>query len=200
MSNSLTSKEDINNIIDDTEKFILDISNDIKQYDESLDNTLQDPQNSLNILNYNSDGTLDGKLDGRLNYNSDGKLDSKLDKKNKDQPRFDKINKFNVAIASLKNKLKSADNIDELTFIASKIINLEQQIVIEKTNGYKELEKRKKEISDKIDKIRRELKRAEDDLQHIDNSLDLKVNGLKRSLQLRIDSLNEEYNVLSKEY
>jgi chromosome segregation ATPase len=113
-----------------------------------------------------------------------------------DKPSFDRINRFNVAIVSLKNQLKLSTNIDELTILASKIIELEQQIIVEKTAGYKKLEKEKKEIEDRIDKIKRELKRAEDDLQRIGNNLDLKVNGLRKTLQIRIDSLNTEYDSL----
>ena len=53
----------------------------------------------------------------------------------KDKPCFDRINRHNVAITSLKNQLKQASSIDELTVLAGKIIELEQQIVVEKTAG-----------------------------------------------------------------
>lgn len=115
---------------------------------------------------------------------------------NTEIPSFAKINKYNVAIASLQNQLKASTSIDELTSIASKIIEFEQQVILEKTLGYKKLEKEKQTIENKIDKIRRELKRAEDDLQRVGNNLDLKVNGMRKTLQLRIESLNEEYNEL----
>ena len=107
--------------------------------------------------------------------------------------RFDVINRYNVAIISLRNQLKQAAGIDELTIIASKIIDLEQQILVEKTAGYKELEKEKNTVESKIDKIKRELRRLEDDLQMIDNRIDLKVNVYRKALQNKIDNLSEEY-------
>ena len=107
--------------------------------------------------------------------------------------RFDVINRYNVAIASLRNQLKQAAGIDELTLIASKIIDLEQQILVEKTAGYKELEKEKNALSSKIDKIKRELRRLEDNLQTIDNKIDLKVNVYRKALQTKIDTLADEY-------
>jgi hypothetical protein len=112
-----------------------------------------------------------------------------------DSCSFEKINKFNVAIMSLKNQLRTSNNIDELTLVASKIIDLEHQIVIEKTTGYKQLEEEKKTIECKINKIRRDLKNAEDDLRRVGNHIDLKLVGYKNALQLRIDSLNDEYNL-----
>jgi len=113
-----------------------------------------------------------------------------------EQPRFERINKYSVTIASLKNQLRIADNIDELNILAGKIIELEQQIIIERSAGYKKLEREKKEIEDKIDKIKRELRRAENDLDRVGNAIDFKINGYKKSLQVKIDSLSEEYNSL----
>lgn len=107
--------------------------------------------------------------------------------------RFDVINRYNVAIISLRNQLKQATGIDELTLIAGKIIDLEQQILVEKTAGYEELEKEKNVVESKIDKIRRELRRLEDDLQMIGNKIDLKVNVYRSVLQNKIDNLSVEY-------
>ena len=114
----------------------------------------------------------------------------------KESPRFETINKYNVAIQSLRNKLKSANGIDELTNIAAKIIELENKILIEKSNGYKQLTDEKKIIEKRVDKLQRDLNQAIDDLQRIGNSLDFKLNGYKKKLQDRIDSLNDEYNSL----
>ncbi len=114
------------------------------------------------------------------------------------QPNFEKINKYNVTIMSLKNQLKASTNIDELTMIAGKIIELEHQIIVEKTAGYKSLEKERKEIENKIDKIRRELKRAEDELARVDGTLDFKLNGYRIALQNRIEVLSDEYNEIAK--
>lgn len=114
----------------------------------------------------------------------------------KDLPRFDVINKYNVAIKSLRNQLKQATGIDELTNIAAKIVDLEQQIMTEKSNGYKQLEEEKKLIEKRIDTLSRELERAKGDLNRVGNSLDFKLNGYRKKLQARIDSLNDEYAVI----
>lgn len=117
----------------------------------------------------------------------------------KDNPRFEIINKYNVAIASLRNQLKQASGIDELTQIASKIIDLEHQILVEKSAGYKELEDEKKKIESKVDKLKRELKRAEDDLGRIDNSIDVKLNGYRKALQSKIENLTQEYTNIEQQ-
>ncbi len=111
----------------------------------------------------------------------------------KDLPKFDTINKHNVSIRSLRNKLRSAKGIDELTNLAARIIELENQILTEKTTGYKQLEAEKKSIELRIDKLNRELTNATRDLHRVGNSLDFKLNGYKKKLQNRIDSLNNEY-------
>jgi DNA gyrase/topoisomerase IV subunit A len=111
----------------------------------------------------------------------------------KELPRFDNINKYNVTIKSLRNKLKSAKGIDELTDIASKIIELENQILTEKTNGYKRLEHEKKQVEKKINKLQRVLTAETNNLQRIDDSLEFKLNGYRKKLQMRIDSLSDEY-------
>jgi hypothetical protein len=111
----------------------------------------------------------------------------------KENPRFELINKYNVAISSLKNQLKQAEGIDQLIQVATKIIDLEQKILVEKAMGYKEIEEEKKKIADKVDKLRRELRAAENELTRVDNSLDLKVNGYKKALQIKIDNLSQEY-------
>jgi predicted nuclease with TOPRIM domain len=114
----------------------------------------------------------------------------------KDNPRFEVINKYNVAVASLRNQLKTATGIDELTSIASKIIDLEQQILVEKSAGYKQLEAEQKTIHAKVDKLRRELRRAEDELDQLGNKIDIKINGYKKSLQQKIDALTDDYNLV----
>jgi predicted nuclease with TOPRIM domain len=110
--------------------------------------------------------------------------------------RFDVINRYNVTIKSLKNKIKQASGIDELTMLASKIIELEQGILVEKTAGYKELEREKLQIEEKVDKAKRDLQRLESELEHLDNKLDYKVNGYRRVLESRLDNLNKDYNMV----
>ena len=111
----------------------------------------------------------------------------------KELPRFDNINKYNVTIKSLRNKLKSAKGIDELTEIASKIVELENQILTEKNSGYKQLENKKKQVEKKINKLQRILNVETNNLQRIDDSLECKLNGYRKKLQLRIDNLHDEY-------
>jgi predicted nucleic acid-binding Zn-ribbon protein len=116
----------------------------------------------------------------------------------KEKVRFEVINKYNVAIISLRNQLKNASSIDELTILASKIIDLEQQILVEKSTGYKQLEQEKKKVENKIDKLTRELKQAENDLYRIDNNIDLKLNGYRSALQAKIEGLTEDYNTIQQ--
>lgn len=116
----------------------------------------------------------------------------------KARTRFELINKYNVAIGSLRNQLKAASSIDELTVIAGKIIDLENQIMYEKKAGYQELQQEKTVIEDKIDKARRELARLETDLQRVGNKLDLKVNGSKIELERSIGDLDREYQTVVK--
>ncbi len=113
------------------------------------------------------------------------------------QPRFDLINKHNVTIKSLRNQLHRAEGIDELTTIASKIIELEQQIMIEKSIGYRQLEESKKQLLYKINKLQRSLQKAEADLSQIDTKLDFKLNGYRNRLQEKIDLLNSEYQSIA---
>ena len=114
----------------------------------------------------------------------------------KDLPRFSIINKYNVTIKSLRNQLKHATGIDELTNIAAKIIDLEQQVMTEKSNGYKQLAEEKKLIERRIDTLARELSRAKGDLDRVGNSLDFKINGYRKKLQAKIDSLNDEFSTI----
>ena len=123
-------------------------------------------------------------------------MNQSLNRKKFRQPRFDVINRYNVAIKSLRNQLKTASGIDELTNIASKIIELEQQIMIEKSIGYQRLKDNKKQIKYKIDKLQRELNQAEGELSQIDTKLTFKINGYRKTLQARIDSLNIEYQAI----
>lgn len=114
----------------------------------------------------------------------------------KDIKRFENVNKYNVTISSLRNKLKMAKGVDELTDIASKIVELENQILIEKTNGYKQLESERKHVEKKINKLQQVLTKETNKLQQIDNSLECKLNGYRKKLQMRIDLLNDDYLVM----
>lgn len=117
---------------------------------------------------------------------------------NSNKPRFDKINKYNVAIKSLRNKLRHAEGIEELADIADQIVHFENQILIEKSQGYKKLEDEKKIIERKIDKMQRDLEQATNELQRIGNSLDFKLNGYKKKLQEKLQSLKCEYDHISE--
>ncbi len=112
----------------------------------------------------------------------------------KDKPDFISINKYSIAINSLQNKLINATSLDEILLISDKIIQLEKEIIIEKTSSCKEIEKEKKEIENKIDKIKRDLRKEEDYLKQVDNKLNLKVNSHKKLLENKITFLQSEYN------
>lgn len=119
-------------------------------------------------------------------------------KQAKKKPRFYLINKYNVAIISLRNQLKQANGIDELTYIASKIIDLENQIMLERKNGYKQLEEEKKVVEKKIMGLQKEIENAADALRRIDNEIEFKLNGYRKTLQTRIDKLQEEYSKIMR--
>jgi predicted NAD-dependent protein-ADP-ribosyltransferase YbiA (DUF1768 family) len=92
------------------------------------------------------------------------------------EPKFDKINKLNVAISSLRNQLKTSISINEILLIASKIIELEQSVCYNRLYGCKELENKRNHIIYKIIKLKRQLTQANKNLIHIENSLDYKLN------------------------
>jgi septal ring factor EnvC (AmiA/AmiB activator) len=123
----------------------------------------------------------------------------KLSKKSPDVPDFRKINQYQVAILSLKTKLKEAKDIDDLTILSNKIIELEKEILVEKTSGHKKLEKEREEIRQKIDKIQRQLMAAQHDLERVNNSIELKTTGYKKVLEKKIEALSEEYSHLLSE-
>lgn len=112
----------------------------------------------------------------------------------KANPDFNIINKYNITINSLRNQLKLSTDINELTLIASKIIELEYQILYEKTAGCNRIQKEKKRIVDHIDKMKCKIAIAEKELEYVEKSLDHKINGYKQSLQNKIDILDEDYH------
>ena len=114
-----------------------------------------------------------------------------------DRPDFDKINRCNVAIQSLRNQLNQSTNIDELTLIASKIIELEQEIINERARGHKKLERKRKTVESKIDKLQRQLLAAQDELDDLDQTIDQRLNGYRKNLISRIEDLNNEFQELS---
>ncbi len=111
---------------------------------------------------------------------------------------YEKINKYKVSIKSIKNKIKEANGIDELTVLASKIIELENQIVLEKNKDFLKLEKSKKEAELLVDQAKRKLKQAEYELQHLESTIELKTTKYRKELQLKIESLeNDVVSVIS---
>lgn len=111
----------------------------------------------------------------------------------KESPSFELINRYNVSIASLRNQLKSADTIDQLTVIASRIISLEQKIIAEKCVACKHLYNKRMLIQRKIEDLRRNLNREEQELSHINNLINVKVSGYRKKLNHKMDTLSEEY-------
>jgi len=116
-----------------------------------------------------------------------------------EETRFDKINRCNVAIRSLRNQLKISNNLDELTLIAGKIIDLENEILSERTIGCKQLTRKKKAIEVKIDTLRRKISTEESKLNNIDNMITLKISRYKEQLETKIEHLSKEYNDLYSE-
>ena len=116
-----------------------------------------------------------------------------------EETRFDKINRCNVAIRSLRNQLKISNNLDELTLIAGKIIDLENEILSERTIGCKQLTRKKKAIEVKIDTLRRKISTEESKLNNIDNMITLKISKYKEQLETKIEHLSREYNDLYSE-
>ena len=110
---------------------------------------------------------------------------------------YDKINRCSVAIASLRRQLANANDVDELTILASKIIELEQQLTAEKLKTNIVLEKKKTEMERKIDLLRRKLTQAEEELALIKATIKRKRENTKSSLDLKISMLNKEYSDMS---
>ena len=113
------------------------------------------------------------------------------------ETKYDKINKCNVAILSLRNKLKECKSVDELTMIASKIIELEQEVLLERSIRCKKLDKERKKIENKIDKLNRKLDLAKLDLQIIDDKIHIRIESYKKQLEKRMKNLEDEYENIS---
>jgi hypothetical protein len=109
-------------------------------------------------------------------------------------PNFDKINKYTVVICSLRNQLKTSKNIDELIVLAGKIIGLEQKILIEKTAGYKKLQRARIRAEESILKLNHLLAISEEKLSYVNSIIEFKLNGYKKNLQSKIDILKDDYN------
>lgn len=109
---------------------------------------------------------------------------------------FAVINRYKVSINSLKNELKNAKSTEELLGIASKIVELEQKILLEKAADSEKLEKKKKKLETKRDKIKRQLNQCEHELNHVTNTITVKITNYKKVLENRIEALNDSYTIL----
>ena len=107
------------------------------------------------------------------------------------KPNYDIINKNKVAIKSLRTQLSKAKTIDELSFIAAEIVNLENQIAFEKSAGYAKYQAEKKKLSNQIDKLQRTIKRSESILSIIDQQLEHKTSN--KELKEHINDLEKYY-------
>lgn len=112
-------------------------------------------------------------------------------------PSFILINKYTVAINSLRNKLKTSESIDELINISGKILELESSILEERKLSYKSIEEEKKKVSLKVKQLEKQLAKACDELDTIENTLQYKVEKYKKSLELSIDKLSKEFSIMS---
>lgn len=119
-------------------------------------------------------------------------MNQTLTKKHK--PRFDVINKYNITIKSLRNQLARATDIDELTNIAAKIIELEHAIMLERSAGYRQIEHEQKKLVDRVNTLQRSLQLAEMELSNLTNKLDFKLNGYRAKLEEKVEQLSVEYN------
>ena len=109
-------------------------------------------------------------------------------------PDYQIINKSNVQAASLLNRLRKTDNINELTTIAGKIIDLEQTVLRERQAVCKRLQAQQKRIQNQIDSLRRALERKTTQLNIVKNKLDLRLVNYKKILETKINVLSGEYN------
>ncbi len=109
-------------------------------------------------------------------------------------PNFRKINAAKVRIASLRNKINRTKNIDEITNMMAEVLTLEDDILREKTKGYKLLESKKKMIEARIEKMVHELNKLEDELSSVDMELKQKTEKAKADLAEKIKILEKEYN------
>lgn len=104
---------------------------------------------------------------------------------------FEQINKYNVAIRSLKNALKIAASFEEVIIILGKINELERSIINEKMQDNNELNQKKKNIECKIDKVRRKLKLYEDELEYVANAIENRTEGYRNKLEQKINSMRQ---------
>lgn len=108
--------------------------------------------------------------------------------------RFDLINKYNIAIGSLKNKLKAASDINELTIVAGQIMELENKIILERTSGYQKLEKERIQVLAEIDNHKRALARLEGLLHTIEQRIKSKTTLNQKIIEAKLSQLHIEYN------
>ena len=111
---------------------------------------------------------------------------------------FSKINILNCSIRSLKNQLKSASSIDELTVITSKILDLEQCIADERIAGYQKLNRLRISLETKIDGLSDRSKPLEYELSCVTLALVHKLNTYRSILDKKITNLSCEYADLTK--
>lgn len=113
-------------------------------------------------------------------------------------PNFRKINAAKVRIHSLRNKINKTNDINTITNMMAEVLTLEDEILREKTKGYKLLESKKKSIEDKIQKMARELYKLEDELSIVDLELKQKTEKAREELAQKIKILEIEYNAVSE--
>jgi len=113
-------------------------------------------------------------------------------------PNFRKINAAKVRIHSLRNKINKTEDLDTITNMMAEVLLLEDEILREKTKGYKLLETKKKSIEEKIEKMARELYKLEDELSIVDLELKQKTEKAREELAQKIKILEIEYNAVSE--
>jgi aspartyl/asparaginyl-tRNA synthetase len=104
---------------------------------------------------------------------------------------FEKINKCYVHIASLRISLQQASTLEQITAIANKISELEQEILNEKAKGCQELIVKKVSLIEKVERLRSELEKAESELREVETCLDGRIANLKKSLESQLAAIEE---------
>lgn len=113
-------------------------------------------------------------------------------------PNFQKINVAKIKIKSLRNKINRPEYAGNITDLMMEVIELEKEILFEKTKGYTLLEAKKKMIQQKMESLARELMKLEDELSIVDLELKQKIEKAREQLTEKIKVLETEYETVAR--
>jgi len=106
---------------------------------------------------------------------------------------FDRVNKINIMVSSLRNQLKHCSTIDEMNIVAANIISLEHQCALEKIGDCQELEQERHRAQARVDKLRNELLTAENELLLVSKKINTKISIHLKSMQKNVDRIERDY-------